>query len=405
MKFLKRSERARPRLSLILADWGVRESFHLLHYLRNQTARRDDFEVLVVEFYGRRSPALEAFADDVDTWLLLEMPQACCYHKHLIYNAGIALARGDIVAIADSDAMVRETFVQSILETFETDPNIVLHLDQFRNNRQDLYPFRYPDFDDVLGAGCINDAGGTTLGLADRRDPLHRRNYGACMAARRDDLLAIGGADEHIEYAGHVCGPYEMTFRLFNAGRRELWHRSEFTYHTWHPGQAGVGNYQGPHDGRQMARGALQALTSWRVRPWLENGAIRLLREGKAAAAKEDLLEALVDPRHAEDWRYERIARIARQSRWTEMKFRAGPIHYRGFRIEPHERGFRASPIAGPERQAAAQSTLYGDSPAAILSAIDRSMPFSVDLLGKLGESYVWLEHGYRKLFRWRTAA
>jgi hypothetical protein len=36
------------------------------------------------------------------------------------------------------------------------------------------------------------------------------------MAARRRGLLAIGGADEHIDYLGYMCGPYELTFRLMN---------------------------------------------------------------------------------------------------------------------------------------------------------------------------------------------
>lgn len=404
MDFLKRSERGRPRLSLILADWSVRESFHLLHYLKRQTVPREAFEVIVVEFYGRRSPALEPLAAEIDGWLLLGMPEACCYHKHLIYNAGVALAQGPIVAIADSDAIVSETFTASILEAFEADPDIVLHLDQFRNERRDLYPFRYPEIAEVVGAGCINDAGGTTTGLIDTVDPLHRRNYGACMAARRDDLLAIGGADEHIDYAGHICGPYEMTFRLFNAGKRELWHEREFTYHSWHPGAAGVGNYQGPHDGRQMATGALQALVSGRVRPWLENGAIRLLRESDAASEGE-LLEALVDPRHAEDWRSERIVRVARKSRWTAMKFRAGPMHYRGFRVEPEGASFRAAPIPVRGEASADGPVLRAENPEAICAAIDRALPLSLRLLGRLGAAYISLERGQRKLLRWRTAA
>ena len=53
MKFIKRSARTRPRVSLILLDWSVRESFHLLHYLARQDVPRDDFEVLVVEYYSR----------------------------------------------------------------------------------------------------------------------------------------------------------------------------------------------------------------------------------------------------------------------------------------------------------------------------------------------------------------
>ena len=66
---------------------------------------------------------------------------------------------------------------------------------------------------------------GKTTGLLDNVDPLHTRNYGACMSALREDLLKIGGADEHIDYLEHICGPYEMTFRLVNAGKREVWYR------------------------------------------------------------------------------------------------------------------------------------------------------------------------------------
>ncbi|MGH8648877.1 MAG: hypothetical protein ACREUP_06180, partial [Burkholderiales bacterium] len=58
MKFLKRSAREKPRLSLILLDWSVRESFHLLHYLARQDVPRDAFEVLVIEYYARVSEAI-----------------------------------------------------------------------------------------------------------------------------------------------------------------------------------------------------------------------------------------------------------------------------------------------------------------------------------------------------------
>src|SRR5262249_5758853 len=141
-------------------------------------------------------------------------PVGCYYHKHLMYNAGLVLSCGDIVVFCDSDAMVRETFVRSVLEAFRRDFSIVLHLDEFRNVRPTFYPFSYPSFEEVLGPGCINNVGGRTTGLVDQDDPLHKRNYGACMAAVRSDLIAIGGADEHIDYLGHICGPYEMTFRL-----------------------------------------------------------------------------------------------------------------------------------------------------------------------------------------------
>lgn len=274
MKIVKRRARARPEISLVLLDWSVRESFQLLHYLGRQTAAREAFEVVVVEYYGRESPALAPFQGTVDTWALLEMPSSCCYHKHVMYNAGIVLARGEVVLFCDSDAMVRDTFISSIRTAFQTDERIVLHLDQFRNLRRDLYPFAYPSFEEVLGPGCINNAGGRTRGLMAPDDPLHARNYGACMAARREDLIAIGGADEYLDYLGHICGPYEMTFRLGNRGLRERWHPTEFLYHTWHPGQAGEGNYMGPHDGRQMSSTALDALATGRTGPLVENPAV-----------------------------------------------------------------------------------------------------------------------------------
>ena len=149
MRFIKRSARANPRLSLILLDWSVRESFHLLHYLARQDVPRDAFEVLVIEYYSRVSDALRKFEGEVDTWLLLEMPEDCYYHKHLMYNAGIMLARGEICVICDSDAMVKPGFIRAITEAFERDPHVVLHLDQFRNNRRDFYPFNYPSFEAV----------------------------------------------------------------------------------------------------------------------------------------------------------------------------------------------------------------------------------------------------------------
>jgi len=293
VKFIKRSERVNPKISLILLDWSVRESFHLLHYLANQTVERAQFEVIVIEYYSRVSETIRRFEDQVDTWVTLEMPESCYYHKHLMYNVGIVLSRGDIVMIGDSDAMVKPTFMRRILDRFHEDPNIVYHMDQFRNSRRDLYPFNFPSFEEVEGRGCINASGGKTSGLLDDVDPTHVRNYGACMCARRSDLLEIGGADEHIDFLGHICGPYDMTFRLVNLGRREVWETEEFMYHTWHPGAAGGGNYLGPHDGRHMSTTSLEALVSKRVEPLVENRAIRMLRTERAHDSAEALAHAV----------------------------------------------------------------------------------------------------------------
>lgn len=339
MRFIKRSARANPKLSLILLDWSVRESFHLLHYLARQDVPRDTFEVLVIEYYSRVSEAIRKFEGQVDTWLLLEMPEDCYYHKHLMYNAGIVLSRGEILVICDSDAMVKPGFIRAIVERFEKDPNVVLHLDQFRNNRRDFYPFNYPSFEAVAGDGCINNEGGRTAGILDRRDPIHSRNYGACMCARRSDLIGIGGADEHVDFVGHICGPYDMTFRLVNHGRREIWHDSEFMYHTWHPGQAGVDNYLGPHDGQHMSTTSLAALASGRVMPLLENLAIRALRENRATSA-DALFGRIVRPEGPAEWRRDRLEKGSIARRIDDADLHVG--FHKGYSIYRRGGGFRA---------------------------------------------------------------
>lgn len=214
----------------------------------------------------------------VDQWIVVDMPKNTYYHKHLMYNIGTLVARGKIATFCDSDAIVKPTFIESIIESFDEDSNIVLHMDEARNNGSRFYPFNYPSIEEVVDEGCINWKDGKTTGLLDRVDPLHTLNCGACTSALREDLINIGGADEHIDYLGHICGPYEMTFRLVNAGKKEVWHPNEFLYHVWHPGQAGHGNYLGPHDGEYMSTTALQCLKTQRLLPLVKNSAIRMPR-------------------------------------------------------------------------------------------------------------------------------
>lgn len=300
-RVFKRRKRMNAKVSLILLDWDVRESFHILDYLSKQDVPREDFEVIIVEFFSRKYDGISKYESQVDTWVALQMPENCYYHKHYMYNVGIALAHGDIVTICDSDAMVRPGFIRSIVDEFDKNPNQILHLDQFRNARHEYYPFNFPSFEKVLGAGCYNKVGDVTLGIEEKVDPLHKRNYGACMCARREDVIAIGGSDEYIDYLGHICGPYDMTFRLFNSGKREHWHTGEFLYHTWHPGTAGFDNYLGPHDGRHVSITSIDSLTSGRVMPLWENNAIRLMRKGHKLEDEEIFCE-LVNENQIASW-------------------------------------------------------------------------------------------------------
>ncbi|MBI5560795.1 MAG: glycosyltransferase [Deltaproteobacteria bacterium] len=310
-----------PLVSIILIDWSVRESFHILRYLGMQSALREQYEIIWIEYYKRRAPEIARIFKEcegagaqppVDKWIIMDMPENVCHHKHLMYNCGIIASRGDIVAICDSDAVLGPAFVESIIKSFKGNPSIVLHMDEVRNTDKRFYPFNYPSTADILGEGCINFKGGATTGLMDRDDPLHTRNYGACMCARREDIINIGGADEHIDYLGHICGPYEMTFRLVNHGRTEAWHKDEFLYHLWHPGIDGDADYMGPHDGRNISTVALKARTIGRVLPLSENPAIKALRLKQDGVVYEPFLNQAVPEEEAKNWTFERLIELKR---------------------------------------------------------------------------------------------
>ena len=173
---------------------------------------------------------------------------------------------------------------------------------KYATKTSDFHPFAYPTIDEILGPGCINWTGNVSRGLDDSPDIIHEANYGACMAAPRADMIAIGGADEHLDYLGYICGPYDMTFRLVNQGLPERWLRDEYLYHVWHPNIGSSNNdYQGPSDGRGMSARSLESRLIGRVEPCQENPWIRQARLG-APPGVEQLLTLLAE-REEPSWR------------------------------------------------------------------------------------------------------
>lgn len=47
------------KASIILIDWGVRESFHAVDYLNNQTVHREKYEIIWVECYDHRPKSIQ----------------------------------------------------------------------------------------------------------------------------------------------------------------------------------------------------------------------------------------------------------------------------------------------------------------------------------------------------------
>jgi glycosyltransferase involved in cell wall biosynthesis len=297
-----RTPKPNCRISILLLDWNVRESFHTLHYLNQQTVPRDQYELIWLEFYDKKPLKLQEMVwrqgkDQplLDQWIVAGYPSDMIFNKHRLYNLGILISQGQYCVICDSDAIYTPNFVAKLLAAFDKTPSAVIHLDQIRNADRRFHPFAYPSIAEVLGEGCINWHGDLSRGLDNSPDILHDANYGSCMAASRDAMLAIGGADEHIDYLGYICGPYDMTFRLVNHGLAERWLRDEYSYHVWHPNEGCVNiDYQGPNDGRGMSLRSLESRRMGRVQSCLENPWIRQARQGKTLPL-EDLLQRVAE--------------------------------------------------------------------------------------------------------------
>lgn len=71
----------------------------------------------------------------------------------------------------------------------------------------------------------------------------------------------------------------------------------------WHPGTDGDGNYLGPHDGKNMSTVALDARSSGRILPLVENPAIKTLRTGAETVLYDSLLSQSIPELEVVRWK------------------------------------------------------------------------------------------------------
>lgn len=260
-----------PLVSLILLDWSCRESLHALSWLERQDVPREEYELLWVECYERVLPEAMASCDAVIT-----CGQQGRYHKHCAYNVGLLNARGKVVVVCDSDAVFSHNFVASIISSFELESaghskSLVLMHYEYRT--ASTYPADLSELDQ--------------LGRYQWRDLWP--NVGACMSVLREDAIRFGGFDEHASYRGYLCGPYDLGWRMMNAGIPECWHDPVAAlWHFAHPEPTPFAGHTEfslrryleigyPHF-ENHAAAAVEALSTGRLLPLHESAAIWELR-------------------------------------------------------------------------------------------------------------------------------
>ena len=269
----KNSAPPAPRLSIILLDWECRERFNTLDWLLKQDAPKDQYELIWVELYDR---VVEVVLEKAD--VVITCNQRGTYHKHIGYNIGLLQARGELICICDSDAVFPPDFVSSVFRSFrlaDEGPAVPLVLMHHEWRTSFLYPDSLADTDTLKDAALW------------RWWPL-LQNAGACMTVRKADAIRFGGFDEHPSYAGYLCGPYDLGWRLVNAGWPEIWHeKSVALWHFAHPDPIGTNGQQAslkqllekvhPHiHGHALT--AVEAFSVGRFQPLRENPKIWALR-------------------------------------------------------------------------------------------------------------------------------
>jgi hypothetical protein len=261
-----------PRLSIILLDWECRERFTTLDWLHKQDVPKDQYELIWVELHDRVEREVMEKADVVIT-----CNQRGTYHKHVGYNIGLLQARGTLICVCDSDAVFPPDFVSSVFRSFRlgAGPPTPLVLMHYEWRTSLLYPEGLDD----------------TATLKDfarwKWWPLIV-NEGACVTVRREDAIRFGGFDEHPSFAGYLCGPYDLGWRLINAGWPEVWHDSSVAlWHFAHPDPIGTNGQMAtlkqllektyPHiNGHALS--AVEAFSTGRFQPLKENPTIWALR-------------------------------------------------------------------------------------------------------------------------------
>ena len=207
------------KFSVITWDASFREKFHTVTCFCNQDFDNENLEFTWVDYYDNDNLNLEEEINKYPYARLINLNNEKNRPWHLseCLNKGIENAKGDFLIIPDGDILVESDFLKTAQVELERNSKLVLYFrrwDELENDHgEDSYNIEY---------------------LKSKTKLYNSTNYAGCIAISKENLLEVGGYEEHSVFQKAGANSKELYLRLRNSGLDIKWH-SKKVYHPWHP--------------------------------------------------------------------------------------------------------------------------------------------------------------------------
>lgn len=240
------------RHTIISWDCSYREFFHLIDGLALQKYPREDFEVIYVEQrskevankYSHRFglKSLEDKYEEVKNKmniriLYLNEPLDIPFHGGRCCNAGLTLAKGDIISVIDGDLLFPPDFLEKLSMYHAKHPVVVV--DTYRKVAR--YPVLVKRYKDWRKGG--NDFYKCLNATYDKYGIPPKYGFGGPMiSARKEFWEKTGGYDPHPLFSTNLAKMGGDLFKRMEiaTGTRGACLPDCFAVHPWHPQGTGL---------------------------------------------------------------------------------------------------------------------------------------------------------------------
>lgn len=239
--------------TIISWDCSYRNFFHLIDGLLFQNYPKEDFELIYIEQRTKEIAnefnnklglkSLEDRYKEVKDKINLKVvylnePLDVPYHLGRCNNAGLRIAKGEIISIMDGDQLLPSDFLEKLTAFHSNNPNAVVNL----HRRMAEYPVGVKSYDDWVNGSinfydCLNSCKDKYSLI-----PKIAGNIGPMISARKHFWDMIGGYDIHPIWSTVLSkSGTDVNRRLEIAAQTQSVCLPKcFSVHPWHPKGGGL---------------------------------------------------------------------------------------------------------------------------------------------------------------------